>query len=169
MSYCATVLSPGPQESVHNGFCLSSFFLNSQNNNEPAVSWSTCQIVIPSCCEGLTGICGHGTGGKSWRGSSGCRAPLTTRGKLCQSQRMGDAPKATREPFCCSTRHRKCPEGNMLFLWVCTGCFSLSCWARMALHAQPLMEEVIKVIAAGGAARTTQAFPWEKNSTKPLV
>lgn len=32
----------------------------------------------------------------------------------------------------------------------------------MALHAQPLMEEVIKVIAAAGAARTTQAFPWEK-------
>lgn len=39
----------------------------------------------------------------------------------------------------------------------------------MTLHAQPLMEEVIKVIAAGAASRTTGAFPWEKNSTKPLV
>lgn len=89
-------------------------------------------------------------------------------GKLCQPQRMGDGPKATRELFCCSSRHRRDPEGNVLLLWIWYGVFFLV-MLNQSYSACTTSEKAIRVIAAGGAARTAQAFPWEKASTKPLV
>lgn len=82
---------------------------------------------------------------------------VAAEGKLCQPQRMGDGPKATREPFCCSSRHRKYPEGNVLFLWMWNGVFFLVMLSQN-YSLCTTSEKVIRVIAAGGAARTTQAF-----------
>lgn len=161
MSYCAKVLSPSPQETVENGFCLSSFFPNSQNSNNPAVLWCTCQTVIPPCCTDLTGIYGPRTEKRAaehlWphKGSS---ASLSEWG---MDPKLPESPSGALPGMGISWRECAVDEDVV--------------WAVFPCHAEPELLclhnlwEGIRVIAAGGAARANQAFPWEKNTTEPLV